>query len=114
MVGHTICATKLHCPCSSLEHHPETDINSSTLAPNDNTMKELAKSLFHVGETLLYSNSGNSTLDKVIKIEINDSVKMMIWIKTAAGDEINTTHKTLQEPDNPEIGHIPQQKKVAI
>ncbi len=107
MIGRKVCPAKLHCHCSSLEHHPDGDIVGSKFDSIKDVAVDLAKSLFHVGETLLYSNSGHSTLAKVIKIEFDDFGKMNIRIKMAAGDEIGTTCETLREPDNPDIGHIP-------
>ncbi len=92
MVGHRFCTTELHCPYASLA---DSNLGCSNFKTVNDSAHEIAKSLFHIGETLLYSNSGHSMLPKVIKIEIINSGKMIICIKTAVSDKLDTMHETL-------------------
>ncbi len=98
--------SKFHCHCSSLSSSPDKDLDASSMDASP-LANELAKSLFHVGETLLYSKDGQSTYAKVIHLDLDDSGKFNIRICTAAGEEITTTRETLREPENPDIAFIP-------
>ena len=65
---------KLFCHC-----------HDSTLLPEDDGLKSQAKlsaDMFHVGETLLYSNSGHTTYVKVEEIFLDDDAVSRICVHT--------------------------------
>lgn len=81
MVGQTF-NLKHHCHYLSLDCHEEKVLCRSksivSVPSNDN----IAKFIFHISKTLLYSNSGLATLAKVINIAFNDAGTMIICVKT--------------------------------
>ena len=62
------------CPCY---------IHNSRLIPEDNdpvTSIELREEMFHMGETLLYSNAGHTTYVRVKKIYLNNDATLRIHV----------------------------------
>ncbi len=106
LVGQRVSTMKHNCHCSSLEYQQDQDLNSTSNKSN-NTANDIAKSIFHVGEMLLYCREGHTTLAKVKKILLDNKNHLKICIMTAAGDELTTTKKCLRNPENLDIAWIP-------
>jgi len=84
--------------------------HASNLIPGDGDDShkiDVDSDLFHVGETLLYTNAGHTTYVKVEKILLDDDCVLRFKCKTISGDEIITTKESLRAPDSPDIGWIP-------
>jgi len=84
--------------------------HASNLIPGDgeNSHKiDVDSDLFHVGETLLYTNAGHTTYVKVEKILLDNDCVLRFKCKTVSGGEIITTKESLRAPDSPDIGWIP-------
>ena len=91
--------TKKHCHCHASTLIPDDEENLHTV--------DIDSDLFHIGETLLYSNSGHTTYVKVEKIFLDDDSVLRFKCKTAGNEEIITTKESLRVPDSPDIGWIP-------
>ena len=87
MVASKVCLTKQHCHC-----------HNSHLIPDDNdpvTSIELSEEMFHVGETLLYSNAGHTTYVRVKKIYLDKDATLRIQVQTKNKELIETTKESL-------------------
>ena len=99
MVGTKVFTTKQHFHC-----------NASNLIPNDDEPKrnvELSSDMFHVGETLLYTNSGKTSYVRIEEISINEKAVLQFRVRTTNDEVIETTKESLRSPDDPDIGWIP-------
>ena len=63
--------------------------------------------MFHVGETLLYTNAGHTTYVRVEKIFLDDDAVLRSLVRTKDEEEIETTKESLRTPDAPDVGWIP-------
>ena len=63
--------------------------------------------MFHVGETLLYSNSVHTTYVKVEEMFLDDDAVFRFRVRTKSEELIEATKESLRFPDNPDIGCIP-------
>ena len=91
--------TKKHCHC-----------HASTLIPDEDertNMVDIDSSIFHVGETLLYTNAGHTTYIKVEEIFLDDESVLRFRCRTVSDEEIVTTKESLRAPDSPDVGWIP-------
>ena len=80
LVGTKVCTTKQFCHC-----------HASTLLPEDYGLKiqaKLSSDMFHVGETLLYSNAGHTTYVKVEDIFLDDDTVLQICVRTKSKELI--------------------------
>ncbi len=100
LVGWHVDPAKHHHYCSLLSHMEDKELNydfiwASSLA------NDIAKTLFHVGKTLLYSKEGHNLFAKVKEIFLVDNNKMKIWIVKPNGLEI------VMSKDHPNIAFVP-------
>ncbi len=58
IVGRRVNTSKLHCHCSALASISDVELSNSTFELSSDTATNIAQSLFHVGETLVYSSNG--------------------------------------------------------
>ncbi len=93
LLGTCFGTIKAHCHCLALSQMPDKNLDC-TIFDSSSPAIEIVKSLFHVGDTFLYNKDGHNTYAKVIQIHINNDGKLLICIKTAARDEINTTRES--------------------
>ena len=63
--------------------------------------------MFHVDETLLYSNAGHTTYVKVEEIFLDDDVVLQIHVRTKSEELIEAKKESLRAPDDPDIGRTP-------
>ena len=63
--------------------------------------------MFHVGETLLYTNKGHTTYVRVDKIVFDDDAVLRFHVRTNDEKLTTTTWESLRAPDAPDIGWIP-------
>ena len=63
--------------------------------------------MFHVGETLLYSNVGHTTYVKVEDIFLDNDVVLRFRVRTKNEELIEATKESLRAPDDPYTGWIP-------
>ena len=59
--------------------------HASTLLPEDDGLKsqsKLSANIFHVGETLLYSNEGHTTYVKVEEIFLEENAVLRFCVRT--------------------------------
>ena len=95
-VSFKVSLPKNHCHC-----------HLSNLIPDDedqNNKVDLDSYLFHVGETLLYSNAGHTTYVKVEKIFMYTDSVLRFKCRTVNGEEITATRELLCTPESPDIG----------
>ena len=98
-VSFKVSLNKQHCHC-----------HASTLIPDDEDTSnsvDLSSDIFHVGETLLYTNAGHTTYVKVQRIFIDDDSVLRFECRTTSDDVIIATKESLRAPDSPDIGWIP-------
>ena len=99
MFGAKFFTTKQHCHC-----------HTSNLIPNDDETKkivELSSNMFHVGETLLYTNVGQTQYIRIEKISLDEKAVLQFRVRTTNDEVIETTKEYLRFPDDPDIGWIP-------
>ena len=63
--------------------------------------------MFHVGDTLLYSNAGHTTYVWVENIYLDEDATLCIQVQTKNKEVIETTKESLWSPTAPNIGWIP-------
>jgi hypothetical protein len=90
---------KKHCHCHASTLIPDNEEHTYAI--------DIDSNLFHVGETLLYTNAGYTTYVKVEKIYLDDDSVLRFKCKTVSDKEIITTKESLRAPDSPDIGWIP-------
>ena len=90
---------KTHCHCHSSQLIPSVGDTKSKL--------ELSDDMFHVGETLLYTNAGHTTYVRIEKIFLDDDRVLRFVVRTRDDKKIETTKESLRAPDAPDIGWIP-------
>ena len=79
MVGTKVCLAKQHCHCHNVHLIPddnEPHLDNRGPAPP----LELSDEMFHVGETLLYLNAGQTAYVQVEKIYLDDNVVLRIRV----------------------------------
>ena len=84
--------------------------HASTLLTEDNGLKSQAKlsaDMFHVGETLLYSNAVHTTYGNVEEIFLDNIAVLWFRARTKSEELIEATKEYLRAPDYPDIGWIP-------
>ena len=112
VVGTKVCLAKQHCHCHASHLISDHDVDETPL-----TSLNLSDDMFHVGETLLYTNAGHTTYVQVEEIFLDNNAVLRFWVRTTANDElIETTKESLRSPTAPDIGWIPTsvpEKKVA-
>ena len=84
--------------------------HASTLLPEDDGLKiqsKLSSDMFHVGETLLYSNAGRKTYVKFEEIFLYDDAVLQFRVNTKIEELIESTKESLRAPNNTDIGWIP-------
>ena len=99
MVGAKFFTTKQHFHC-----------HASNLIPNDDETKrnvELSSDMFHVGETLLYTNVGKTSYVRIEEISLDEKSVLRFRVRTTNDEVIETTKEYLRSPDDPDIGWIP-------
>ena len=99
MVGAKVFTTKQHCHC-----------HDSNLIPNDDDPKRnvgLSSDRFHVGETILYINAGQTLYIRIEEISLDEKAVLQFRVRTTNNEMIETTKESLQSPDDPDIGWIP-------
>jgi hypothetical protein len=94
-----VCREKTHCHCHLSQQIPEDDSEKQTL--------ELSSNMFHVGETLLYTNEGHTTYVRVDKIFLDDDAVLRFHVHMKDENLITTTQEYLRAPDALDIGWIP-------
>mgnify|MGYP001046712641 CR=1 FL=1 len=94
--------TKKYCHCHASHLIPDNEEHEEQPHKID-----IDSDLFHVGETLLYTNTGHTTYVKVEKILLDDDCVLRFKCKTISDEEITTTKESLCAPDSPDIGWIP-------
>ncbi len=97
----------MHCHCSSLAIIPDIELDSSTFNQSSASDNDIAKSMFHVGETLVYSSTGRTSYVKVKEIFLNEDNQLTCKVVSASGDELTATQEQLRDPNLPDIAHIP-------
>ena len=109
MVGAKVFTTKQHC-----------HFHASTLIPNDDDPKrnvELSFDMFHVGETLIYTNAGQTLYVQIEEISLDKKAALQFLVRNTNNEVIETTRESLRSPDHPDIGWIPTmlpEKKEAV
>ena len=99
IVGTKVCLAKQHCQCHALHLVSDHDIDETPLTPLN-----LSDDMFHVGETLLYTNAGHTTYVWVEEIFLDDNAVLHFWVRNTANDElIETTKELLRSPTAPVI-----------
>ncbi len=63
--------------------------------------------LFHRGETLLYSDSGTTSLARVQDVFINKERIVKLKLLFPSGKEVTTTQQSVRSPDNADLGWVP-------
>jgi len=64
--------------------------------------------MFHIGETLLYTNAGHTSYVRVEEIFLDDNAVLRSRVRTTTNDElIETMKESLRSPTAPDIGWIP-------
>ena len=99
LVGTKVCTTKQFSYC-----------HASTLLPQDDGLKiqdKFIADIFHVSETLLYSNAGHTTYVKIEEILLDDDAVLQIRMRTKSEELIEATKEYLRAPYDPDIGWIP-------
>lgn len=96
MVSKRVCLTKKHCHCHATHHIPEDDEKKSTV--------ELSSDMYHVGETLLYTDAGHTTYVRVEKIFLDENAVLRFIVCTKDEETIETTKESLRAPDAPDVG----------
>ena len=99
LVGTKVCTTKRFFHC-----------RASTLLPEDDGLKSQAKliaDMFHVGETILYSNSVHTPYIKVEEILLDDNAVLQFSMRTNSEELIESSKSSLPAPDDPDTGWIP-------
>ena len=99
MVGMKVCLTKQHCHCHNVHLIPDDREPVPSL--------ELSDQMFHVGETLLYINSGQTAYVRVEKIYLDEDATLRIQVRSKNDELIETTKESLRSPSDPDIGWIP-------
>ncbi len=105
IVGFCVAPTKNHCHCSLSQMIPDHDLH--VITQDSEVLNEIASSRFHVGKTLLHSNSGRTSFVKVKEIFIGDNGILQFHVETSSNDIIVTTRESLRDPMTPDIGWIP-------
>ena len=98
-MGTKVCTTKRFCHC-----------HASTLLPEDDGPKSRSKlgaDMFHVGETLLYSNSGHTKYVPIEEIFLDDDEVWRFCVRTKSEGLIEATKESLCAPEYPDIGWTP-------
>ena len=83
MVGAKVFTTKQHCHC-----------HASNLIPNDDEPKrnvKLSSDMFHVGETLLYTNVGQTSYVRIEEISLDEKDVLHFRVRTTNDEVIETT-----------------------
>ena len=83
MVGAKVFKTKQHCHC-----------NDSNLIPNDDDPKinvKISSGIFHVGETLLYTNAGQTSYVRIEEIILDEKAVLQFRVSTTNDEVIETT-----------------------
>ena len=72
--------------------------------------------MFHVGETLLYSNAHHTTYIKVEEVFLDNDAVFQFRVCTKSEELIEATKESLAAPDDPDIGWIPTKnpKKIDV
>ena len=73
--------------------------------------------MFHVGETLLYANAGQTSYVRMEEISLDKKAVLRFRVRTTNDEVIETTKESLRSPDDPDIGWIPTtlpEKKEAV
>ena len=99
MVGAKVFTPKQHC-----------HFHASNLIPNNDEPKinvELSYDMFHVGETLLYTNAGQTLYVRIEEIRLDEKAILRFRVRTTNDEVIETTKEYLRSPDDPDIGWIP-------
>ena len=99
MVCAKVFTTKQHYHC-----------HASNLIPNDDEPKtnvELSSDMFHVGETLIYKNAGQTSYVRIKEISLDEKAVLQFQVRTTNDKVIETTKESLRSPDDPDIGWIP-------
>eukprot|EP00984_Skeletonema_dohrnii_P013467 scaffold5583_cov166-Skeletonema_dohrnii-CCMP3373.AAC.1 len=102
LAGKKVCLDKKHCHCHASHLIPNDDIDDQPAPPLN-----LSDTMFHVDETLLYTNAGHTIYARVEKIFLDDNAVLRIQIRTSEDELIDTTKESLRSPDSPDIGWIP-------
>ena len=103
VVGTKVCLAKQYCHCHASHLVSDHDIDETPLTPLN-----LSDDMFHVGETLLYTNAGHTTYVRVEEIFLDDTAVLRFRVRATANDElIETTKESLRSPAAPDIGWIP-------
>ena len=82
MVGAKVFTTKQHCHC-----------HASNLILNDDEPKrnvEISSDMFHVGETLLYTNAGQTLYIQIEEISLNEKVVLRFRVRNTNDEVIET------------------------
>ena len=87
MVGMKVCLTKQHCHCHNVHLIPDDREPVPSL--------ELSDQMFHVGETLLYINSGQTAYVQVEKIYLDKDATLRIQVCSKNDELIETTNESL-------------------
>ena len=95
-----VCLDKQHCHCHLSSIIPDDGIDKKQII-------ELSDDIFHIGETLLYSNAGHTCYVKIEKILLDENGVLRFRVRSAANEVISATKESLKAPDSPDIGWIP-------
>ena len=63
--------------------------------------------MFHIGETLLYTNAGQTLYVLIEEISLDEKAVIQFRVRTTNDEVIETTKESLQLLDDPDIGWIP-------
>ncbi len=88
-IGRVFSTTSHHC------HYHASQLIPDTLEQPPNPPLELSDDMFHVGETLLYTNLGHTTYVCVEKIFLDDNATLQFLLKTKNDDLIEATKESL-------------------
>ena len=87
MVGTKVCLSKQHCHSTSCTLIPTNEEPRNTI--------DLSDDMFHVSETLLYTNASHTTYVKVEKIYLDEEATLRIRVRTKNEEIIDTTKESL-------------------
>ena len=102
-VINTVIKPRYNCNATILDSECSESCSKNAFATEANISREL----FDVGETLVYSKEGFTSLVKVKSLHLDSSNVLRISVEMQDGKCVETTREHLRSPNNPDIGWIP-------
>ncbi len=107
IVSRRVSTEKHHCHCTVSTSIPDKDFVHSTIIPDDALSNDIAVTMIHIGETLLYIKGNHRSYVKVQEAFLDDKNVMRFWVTDPDGLIIETTREFLHDPLKPDIAWIP-------